>query len=251
MKIGFGKLCSLENSPAGARRRGTLRGGMAPSPSSHPSFPVSTTGLRWGGRQGPRLEAGFPEQPPPPSTAVVQPSRPPCAGCGQKPAQAGAARGAAELGKEPHTGTEARESPAGSLPPSLAPHRAAHAPAARTPAAAVRRHGVGPSYAPCAVGVGTGMARWGWRQTGPILHLRAVSEPNAALMQAGSEVNCTNLGLFWALRVYLCVARRLLNSPDLLVLLFRDGFQSLCAPRGSWKLKKANERSRKGELLNE
>lgn len=118
MKIGFGKLCSLENSPAGARRRGTLRGGMAPSPSSHPSFPVSTTGLRWGGRQGPRLEAGFPEQPPPPSTAVVQPSRPPCAGCGQKPAQAGAARGAAEFGKEPHTGTEARESPAGSLPPS-------------------------------------------------------------------------------------------------------------------------------------
>ena len=172
---------------------------MAPFPSSHPSFPVST-GLRWGDRQGPSLEAGFPEQPPAPSPAIVQPSRPPCKGCGQKPSQVGAAWGAAELGKQLCTGTKARESPVSSLlrtTPGSTRSSLTHPGYGRTMA---RRW---PLARPVCLWRWDGAARSDRRQAGPILHLRAISEPNSALMQAGSQVNCTNLGLFWALHIYL------------------------------------------------
>lgn len=173
-------------------------GGRASTPSSHPSFPLST-GLRWGDRQGPSLEAGFPEQPSL-SPAVVQPSRPPCKGCGQKPSRVGAAQGAAELGKQLRAGTEARESTVGSFlcstlgstRSSLTHPGCGHTTARRWPLAR-----------PVRLRRWDEAARSGWRQAGPILYLTAISEPRSALMQAGSQVNCTNLGLFWALQIYL------------------------------------------------
>lgn len=177
---------------------------MALSPSSHPSFPVSTTGLRWGDKQGPSLEVGFPEQPPPPAPALVQPSRPPCKGCGQKPSQAGAARGAAELEKRLHTGTEARESPAGSLlrpTPGSSRSSLTRSGCGRTTAAALP-----PRTPRVCLRRWDGAARLGWRQAGLILHRRALSEPDSALMQAGGQEDCTKLGLSWALWIYPRVA---------------------------------------------
>lgn len=110
MQRGFGKLCSLGNSPTGA----TGRGGMAPSPCSHHNAKsqwgcAAEIGkdLAWGlGSQSSLLRCHL---------ALCNP-RPPCRGCVQKPAHAGATWGTAELRKQPCTSTRAA-GPCG-LPPS-------------------------------------------------------------------------------------------------------------------------------------
>lgn len=158
--------------------------------SQFPSqFPVSTRELRWGDKQGLTLEAVFPGQPPP-SPALVQPSRPPARVWAGILTRVGLGKSLA-LGK---------------LPPS---HHGI-----------TQQHRILPSHLPLELGWGP---RSGQRQAGSIPHLGAISEPNSVLMQAGSQVNCTNLGLFWALQIYLPVAHRLLSSQDQLVFLFRDG----------------------------
>lgn len=118
-------------------------------PVPSPVSPSRQRGCAEGDRQGPSLEAGFPEPPPPPSPALVQPlallrrvwaetlAGGCCSGCSR----------AWETATHRHRNTG---EPRG-LPPS--PHAGCHTLQPRTSRPWPHR---GPSHAPCAFGDGTG-----------------------------------------------------------------------------------------------
>lgn len=131
---------------------------MALSPSSHPSFPVATTGLCWGDRQGSALEAGFPEQPPPPSPALCNPLTLPAKGVGRNPHRRVLLGVQLSLSKG---STLALRHGRALWAPSFTPRRAAHAPASHAPAVATQRPQHCPLARPaCACGDGMGRAGW-------------------------------------------------------------------------------------------